>query len=94
MNDEPAQNELDLFTFEVLLFVSIRPREQIQISNWINILDRLKGLGLVTVQVLYPDMPDTNIWMVTAEGLTLIRNWQQDDRNRFRQYGPSSVLPK
>jgi len=86
-------NELRLFDFEVLLFVSIRPREQIQISNWLNILNQLKELGLVTCNVLYPNAPDTNVWMVTAEGIALIRKWQEDDRNRHRQYGPSSVLP-
>jgi DNA-binding PadR family transcriptional regulator len=87
-------SELALFDFEVLLFVSIRPREQVSISNWIPILERLKEAGLVSVYEPYPDLPDQNIWMVTQDGLTLIREWQQNDRNRHRQYGPSSVLPK
>lgn len=83
-------NEYD---FQVLLFISLKPREQVSVLGLLDILNRLQSEGLVTVNEMYPGMPDQNIWSVTWKGINFINEWKKDADNRHRLYGLSSPLP-
>lgn len=81
------------FDFQILLFISLKPREQVSVLGLLEILNRLMGEGLVTVNEMYPGMPDQNIWSVTWKGIQFIKDWKQDAGNRHRLYGLSTPLP-
>lgn len=81
------------FDFSVLLFISQKPREQVSVLGLLDILNRLMSEGLVTVNEMYPGMPEQNIWSVTWKGMNLIKDWKKDGSNRHRLYGLSKALP-
>lgn len=85
---------LTTFELEVLMMIVNRPREQIAVMDVVPVLQKLLRHKLVSVNIIYPDMPDESIWIATNKGIEFIRTWQSDADNRHRQYGLSQVLPK
>ena len=85
---------LSTFELEVLMHIVVRPREQVAVYDVLPILQKLLRYKLVSLNTIYPDLPDQNIWIATNKGIEFIRTWQSDDSNRHRQYGLSQILPK
>lgn len=85
---------LNTIELEVLMHIVVRPREQVAVADVLPVLQKLLRYKLVSVNSIYPDMPDQNIWIATNKGIEFVRTWQSDGDNRHRQYGLSQVLPK
>lgn len=85
---------LTSFELEVLMHIVVRPREQVAVADVLPVLQKLLRYKLVSVNTIYPDMPDQNIWIATNKGIEFVRTWQSDGDNRHRAYGLSQILPR
>lgn len=85
---------LTTIELEVLMHIVVRPREQVAVTDVLPVLRKLLRHKLVSVNTIYPDLPDQDIWIATNKGIEFVRTWQSDGHNRHRQYGLSQVLPK